>query len=131
MPDQSPISDTCQIVALLGRELLGWGKVPPDISQFPIFYRPEGDGYVEQCPWAAMGIEALPPGQPDMDHMQFFTAPRYADDGLAAELSFITKLVARDAKGRPLSPYINQVDLTVSKIDGHWALIEQKQGPVT
>ena len=42
MPDQPCRDDSCEIVALLGRELLGWGKAPPDISQFPIFYRPDG-----------------------------------------------------------------------------------------
>ena len=76
--------DTCQIVALLGRELLGWGTAPPDISQFAIFYRPDGDGYAEQCTWAEIGIEALPPCQPDMDNMRYFTEPRYAEDRLAA-----------------------------------------------
>ncbi len=123
--------DTCQIVVLLGRELLGWGTAPPDISQFAIFYRPDGDGYADQCPWAEMGIEALPPGQPDMDNMRYFTEPRYAEDGLAAEVAFITKLVARGAGGRAMPPYINQVNLTVRKVDGIWTLAEQRQGPVT
>jgi hypothetical protein len=123
--------DSCQIVALLGRELLGWGRAPPDISQFPIFYRPDGDGYVEQCPWAEMGIEPLPPGEPDMDRMRYFTEPRYEEGGLAAEVAFVTSLVARDAAGRPRPPYINQVNLTVRKVDGLWTLAEQRQGPVT
>jgi hypothetical protein len=123
--------DTCRIVALLGRALLGWGTTPPDSSQFAIFYRPEGDGYVEQCPWAAMGIEPLPPGAPDMDNMRFFTEPRYQDGGLTAEVAFITKLTARDAAGRPQPPYINQVNLTLRKVDGLWTLAEQRQGPVT
>ena len=131
MPDQPSINDTCQIVALLGRELLGWGEVPPDISQFPIFYRPEGDGYVEQCPWAAMEIEPLPPGKPDMNNMRFFTEPKYSEDGATAKLAFITKLIGHDHKGREIPPYINQVDLTVKKVDGIWTLAEQKQGPVT
>ncbi len=131
MPDQPSISDTCRIVALLGRELLGWGKVSPDISQFPIFYRPEGDGYVEQFPWAEMRIKSLPPSNPDLDNMRFFTEPRYVEGGLAAEVAFVTRLVARDAKGGAMPPYINQVDLTVKKVDGIWTLAEQKQGPVT
>lgn len=122
--------DTCQIVALLGRVLLGWGTTPPDNSQFVIFYRPDGGSYVEQCPWAEMGIEP-PPGQPDMDNMRYFTEPRYHDGGLAAEVAFITKLVARDAAGRPQPPYINQVNLTVRKVDGAWTLAGQRQGPVT
>jgi hypothetical protein len=125
------VDDTCQIVAMLGRALLGWGTAPPDISQFAIFYRPDGDGYVEQCPWAEMGIEPLPPGRPDMDNMRYFTAPRYEGGGLAAEVAFITKRVARDARGRPLPPYIDQVNLTVRKVDGRWTLVEQRQGPVT
>jgi hypothetical protein len=123
--------DTCQIVALLGRALLGWGTTPPDISQFVIFYRPDGDGYVEQCPWAELGIEPLPPGKPNMDNMRFFTAPRFADGGLSAEIAFVTKLVARDKKGREMPPYINQVNLTVTKVEGRWALTSQRQGPVT
>src|SRR4051794_34647837 len=109
------VDDTCQIVALLGRVLLGWDTTPPDISQFAIFYRPEGDAYVEQCPWAAMGIKPPPPGKPDMDNMRYFTQPRYQDGGLTAEIVFVTNLVARDPAGRAQPPYINQLDLTVRK----------------
>ena len=125
------VDDTCQIVALLGRVLLGWGTAPPDISQFAIFYRPEGDGYVEQCPWTEMGIKPLPPGKPDMDNMRFFTEPKYKDGGLVAEVAYVTKLVARDPGGRAQPPYINQVDVTVKKVDGAWVVAEQRQGPVT
>ncbi len=123
--------DTCQIVAMLGRVLLGWGTTPPDISQFPIFYRPDGDGYVEQCPWAAMGIKPLATGKPDLDNMRYFTEPSYRADGSAAELAYITKLVAHDREGKPMPPYINQVNLTVRKVGGTWTLAEQRQGPVT
>jgi hypothetical protein len=131
MSHRPAADDSCQIVALLGRELLAWGRVPPDISQFAIFYRPDGDGYVEQCPWAEMGIAPLPAGEPDMDNMQYFTEPKYDDAGLTAEVAFITKRVARDAAGRAQPPYINQVDLTLRKVDGAWTLAEQRQGPVT
>jgi hypothetical protein len=44
--------DDREIFVLLGQELLDWGKVAPDISRFSVFYRPEGDSYVEQFPWA-------------------------------------------------------------------------------
>jgi hypothetical protein len=126
-----PADDTCQIIALLGRALLSWGTAPPDVSQFAIFYRPDGDGYVEQCPWAEMGITPLPAGKPDLDNMRYFTEPRYEAGGSTAEVAFVTKLVARDPKGSPMPPYINQVNLTVRKVDGTWMLAEQRQGPVT
>jgi hypothetical protein len=131
MPEQACIDDSCQIFALLGRELLAWGERPPDVSQFAIFYRPEGDGYVEQCPWKDLGITPLPPGEPDMDNMQYFTAPRFADDLLTAEVSFVVKLVGRDDGGRSLPPYIDQTDLTLRKVDGCWTLVERRRGPVT
>jgi hypothetical protein len=124
-------SDDCQIYALLGRELLKWDERPPDVSMFAIFYRPEGDGYVEQCPWAELGVTPLPPGRPDMDNMQFFTQPTHADDGLTASVAYVTKLVARGADGRARPPYINQVDLTLAKVDGHWVLKSRRQGPMT
>ena len=101
------------------------------MSQFAIFYRPEGDGYVEQCPWKALGITPLPPGEPDMDNMQYFTAPKYEDGGQTAGVSFVVKLVGRDPGGRPLPPYINQTELTLRKVDGRWTLVEQRQGPMT
>jgi hypothetical protein len=125
------IDDTCQIFAVLGQELLGWGKSRPDISQFPIFYRPQGDGYVEQCPWTQMGITSLPPGEPDMDHMRYFTEPQYEEGGTIARVSFITKLTARDARGRPKAPYINQQNLTLRKTSGSWTLVAREQGPYT
>lgn len=131
MSDPIAIDDTCQIVALLGRALLGWGTTPPDISQFAIFYRPEGDGYVAQCPWDEMGIAPLPPGKPDMDNMRFFTAPQFEDGGESAAVSFVTKLVARDRQGRAQPPFINQIDLKLRKVDGRWTLVSRKQGPMT
>ena len=124
-------SDDCQIFAVLGRELLGWGKRPPDPSQFPVFYRPAGDGYVEQCPWARLGVTPLPPGKPNLDNMQFFTQPKYSDGGAAAAVSFVTKLVARDASGRAAPPYLNQINLTLHKVEGRWRLTAQEQGPMT
>jgi hypothetical protein len=123
--------DDCQIYALLGRELLKWGERAPDVSMFAIFYRPEGDGYVEQCPWAELGVTPLAPGEPDMDNMQFFTQPSYSDDGHSASVAYITKLVARDRRGRARPPYVNQQNLTLSKLDGRWVLKRRQQGPMT
>ena len=131
MPDASAPCDDCQIYALLGRELLNWGERAPDASMFAIFYRPEGDGYVEQCAWAELGVTPPPPGRPDMDHMQFFTQPVYADDRQSATLAYVTKLVARDRDGRARPPYINQQNLTLAKVDGRWTLTSRRQGPMT
>jgi hypothetical protein len=124
-------SDDCEIFVVLGRELLGWGKVAPDISQFSVFYHPEGDGYVEQCPWADLNVTVLPPGAPDMNNMRYFTQPEYTDGGLTAVSHFVTCLVARDERGRAQPPYINQVTLTLKKVDGRWTLASRVQGPVT
>lgn len=124
--------DDCQIFALLGREILGWGRKPPDISQLPVFYRPaEGGGYVEQCPWARLGITPLPPGEPDKDNMRYFTQPRYDEDGTTAKVAFVTQLVARDERGRAMAPHVNQVNLTLGKVDGRWTLTAREQGPMT
>ena len=51
-------------------------EIAPDISQFAIFYRPREIGYVEQCPWADLGVERLKATKPDPDNMRFFTAPK-------------------------------------------------------
>src|SRR5262249_3728855 len=125
------IGDDCHILVLLGQELLGWGEVAPDISQFPVFYRPEGDGYVEQCPWAELGVTPLPPGKPNMDNMRYFTQPEYTDGGSTAILHRVTRLVAREERGRALPPYISQVRLTLRKVDGRWTLVSREQGPMT
>ena len=131
MTDDRYSDDDCQIFALLGREVLDWDKTPPDVSQFALFYRPDGDGYVEQCPWAQLGVTPPPLGKPDMDRMRYFTRPAYSDDKTVAGVAFITKLVARDQGGRPLPPFIDQINLTVRKDNGRWTLIERKQGPMT
>jgi hypothetical protein len=123
--------DDCQIFTLLGREVLGWGKVKPDISQFAVFYRPHGDGFVEQCPWADLGVERLQADKPDPDNMRFFTAPKYSADGKAATVSFVTKLVGRNPDGSARPPFISQEDLSLAKVDGHWRLVSRKQGPIT
>ncbi len=123
--------DDCEIFTLLGRKILGWGKVAPDISQFAIFYRPQGDGYVEQCPWADLGVERLKATKPDPDNMRFFTAPKYGADGQTATVSFVTKLVGRNADGTGRPPFISQEELSLKRIDGHWRLVSRKQGPIT
>ncbi len=123
--------DDCEIFTLLGREILGWGKVDPDISQFAIFYRPQGDGFVEQCPWAALGVEPLKATKPDPDNMRFFTQPKYSADGKTASVSFVTKLVGRNPDGSARPPFISQEDLSLAKTEGHWRLVSRKQGPIT
>ena len=123
--------DDCEIFAVLGRELLDWGRTPPDASQFAVFFRPEGDGYVEQCPWAQLGVAPLPAGPPDPDDMRYFTRPAYADGATRAEVKFVTRKVARDARGRALPPYVNQVNLTLKKVGGAWVLTAREQGPMT
>ncbi|HKN21867.1 MAG TPA: hypothetical protein VJX73_10645 [Terracidiphilus sp.] len=121
----------CEIFALLGREILGWGKVETDISQFAIFYRPQGDGFVEQCPWADLGVERLKATKPDPDNMRFFTAPKYSADGQTATVSFVTKLVGRNPDGSARPPFISQEELSLKKIDGHWSLVSRKLGAIT
>ena len=130
-PEPGNEKDDCEIFTLLGREILGWGKVDPDISQFAIFYRPQGDGFVEQCPWAALGVEPLKATKPDPDNMRFFTQPRYSADGKTATVSFVAKLVGRNPDGSARPPFISQEDLSLAKIDGHWRLVSRKQGPIT
>lgn len=123
--------DDCEIFTLLGREILGWGKVDPDISQFAIFYRPQGDGFVEQCPWADLGVERLKATKPDPDNMRFFTQPKYSADGKTATVSFVTKLIGRNPDGNARPPFISQEDLSLAKTEGHWRLVSRKQGPIT
>jgi hypothetical protein len=123
--------DDCEIFTLLGREILGWGKVAPDISQFAIFYRPQGNGYVEQCSWADLGVERLKATKPDPDNMRFFTAPKYGADGKTATVSFVTHLVGRNPDGSARPPFISQEELSLSKIDGHWRLVGRKLGAIT
>lgn len=130
MTDQ-PCDDDCQIFAVLGHELLGWGKVAPTTSQFAVFYRPEGDSYVEQCPWSQMGVTPLPPGKPDPDNMQYFTQPKYEDGGTTALVSYIRRLIARDARGNPQPPYIDMLYLTLRKVDGCWTVTSRAEGPRT
>ena len=123
--------DDCEIFTLLGREILGWGKVDPDISQFAIFYRPQGDGFVEQCPWADLGVERLKATKPDRDNMRFFTAPKYSADRKTATVSFVTHLVARNRDGSARPPFISQEELSLTKFDGHWRLVSRKLGAIT
>jgi hypothetical protein len=123
--------DDCEIFALLGREILGWGKVEPDISQFAVFYRPQGDGFVEQCPWADLGVDRLRATKPDLDNMRFFTAPKLSDDGKAATVSFVTKLVGRDPDGSARPPFISEEELSLKKIEGHWRLVGRTPSRIT
>ena len=123
--------DDCEIFALLGREILGWGKVEPDISQFAVFYRPQGDGFVEQCPWAKLGVECLQATKPDLDNMRFFTAPKLSGDGKAATVSFITRLVGRNPDGSARPPFISQEELSLAKIEGTWRLVGRTRGSIT
>jgi len=123
--------DDCEIFTLLGREILGWGKVEPDISQFAIFYRPQGDGFVEQCPWADLGVDRLQGTEPDLDNMRFFTTPKLSADGNAATVSFVTKLVGRNPDGSARPPFMSEEELSLEKIEGHWRLVGRRQSRIT
>ena len=124
-------ADTCAIFVVLGREVLGWDETPPDISQFAVFYRPQGDGYVEQCPWAELGITALPLGRPDPDNTRFFTEPEYSESGRKALVRFVIQRVARGPEGRPQPPFISQERLTLAKADERWVLVDRTLEAIT
>ena len=123
--------DDCAIFTLLGREILGWGKVEPDVSQFAVFYRPQGGGYVQQCPWADLGVRPLQAAKPDPDNMRFFTTPEYSADGKSATVGFVTKLVGRNPDGSARPPFISQEKLSLKKIEGHWRLVSRTQVAIT
>lgn len=123
--------EDCKVMAVLGRELLHWDKQKPDVSMFAIFYRPEAGGYVEQCPWRALGVTPLPPGSPDMHNMRFFTQPRYGSDGKSASVNFVTKMVAVGADGKPMRPFIEVEECTLSKRGDDWHLEGCAQRAIT
>lgn len=130
-PGAARHDNDCQIFTVLGREILGWGKVEPDISQFAVFYRPQGDGFVEQCPWASLSVDPLQATKPNLDNMRFFTAPIYSADGKAATVSFIIKLVGRNPDGSARPPFISQEELSLKKIEGRWRLVSRKLDAIT
>ncbi len=105
--------------------------VAPDRSQFVIFYRPDGEGYVEQCPWSLMGVTPPPISEPASDQMRYFTSPEYSEGGALAEVKFITTLTHLNSDGQAEPPYINQQDLTLRKVDGNWRILSHRRGPMT
>lgn len=123
--------DDCEIFTLLGREILNWGTVELDISQFAIFFRPQGSGFVEQCPWADLGVRPLQATKPNPDNMRFFTAPKYSSDRRSATVTFVTKLIARNPDGSARPPFISDEELSLAKIEGHWHLIDRRRGRIT
>ena len=117
--------EDCNVFVVLGRHLLDWGKTAPDLTQFAIFYRPQDGGYVEQCPWKALGVTPLPPGQPDLTNMRFFTAPKYSADGTAAAVNFVTRMTG----GGHVFMSVTECGLT--KTAGQWAVVECRQTMIT
>jgi hypothetical protein len=105
--------------------------VEPDISQFAIFYRPQGGGFVEQCPWAELGVDRLEASKPDLDNMRFFTAPKYSGDGKVASVTFVTKLVGRNPDGSARPPFISEEELSLAQMEGHWRLVGRRPGRIT
>jgi hypothetical protein len=126
-----PLSDTegddCEIFAVLGKELLGWGVTAPDISQFVIFYRPSGSSYAEQCPWAKLGIARLEASKPDLGRMRFFTQPSYSADKNTATVSFIVRL---QGPGRS-SPFVSEDRCFLERHNSHWKLKACKEWGIT
>ena len=112
--------EDCKVMAALGRELLHWDKQAPDVSMFAIFYRPQGGGYVEQCPWRTLGVTPLPPGLPDLNSMRFFTSPQYGGDGKSASVDFVTRLLSSDAGGHPARPFLRVETCALVKQGEDW-----------
>jgi hypothetical protein len=78
-----------------------------------------------------LGVDRLQASKPDLDNMRFFTAPKYSDDGKAATVSFVTKLVGRNPDGSARPPFISEEELSLAKIEGHWRLVGRKPGCIT
>ncbi|MDB5446864.1 MAG: hypothetical protein JWQ97_2181 [Phenylobacterium sp.] len=91
-PSAGPEREDCRIFVVLGRALLGWGRSAPDQSQFRIFYRPEGAGYVQQCPWKRLGVTPPAATAPDPKASHDFTSPVYDHGGAEASVSYVTRL---------------------------------------
>jgi hypothetical protein len=119
-------AEDCKVFAPLGRAMLGWGKTPPSAVQFPIFYRPQGGGYVEQCPWKALGVTPLPlPAFPDLKNVNFFTTPTYSPDGRVASVSFVVH------RNNGLHVFVSQKDCKLEKTGKAWRFVACTQGPIT
>jgi hypothetical protein len=121
--DLRPLSaEDCAVWAAMGRAYLHWGKDAPPSQQFQIFYRPSGKGYVEQCPWAAMGITPSPADRYDPDNTSFFTGPDYSNGGQTAVVHYGTKLTAKGADSKPGPPFMEGWSCTLTKTAGRWTL---------
>ncbi len=122
-------ADDCEITVLLGKKLMGWGQHDPDKSMFLAFYRLSGGEYVAQCPWKSLGVDALPPGQPDLSHMQYFSQPKYDAKGTKATVAYVLQM-SRSGPSGAEEPYINETICTLTKRAGQWAVDACKDGQV-
>ncbi|HLI66822.1 MAG TPA: hypothetical protein VKU90_10705 [Caulobacteraceae bacterium] len=128
----APLSkEDCAVWVALGRAYLGWGTAPPNPLQFQIFYRPQGAGYVEQCPWRALGVTPLPPGKPDPDNFSFFTGPDYSDAGRKAVVRYGVKLTAKDVAGKPRPRFMEGWTCTLTKTGGRWTFAGCDESVIT
>ena len=112
----------CKVFAALARDLLHLDKNKPDKTMFAIFYRPDGYGYAEQCPWRELGIIPLAPLPPDTYNIRFFTAPRYSPDGKSASVIFVTEIFGVGMNGKTLSPIKMMQTCLLSKPTNDWHL---------
>ena len=122
-----PLSmEECQVWAALGRAVLGWGAKPADEKQFVIFYRPEGDTYVEQCPWSKLGVTPPPMQAPNLDDIQFFGMPVIQDGGQTAVVSKTIRL-----KGSRPGVFIEMDMCVLKKAKWEWTLDKCTMAAIT
>lgn len=110
----------CQVWTALGRSVLGWGTKPADDKQFVIFYRPLGDGYVEQCPWSHLGVKPPRMHKPNLDNIEFFGTPMFEDGGQIAVVDKTIRLGG--SKAGPHGVFMQTDRCTLRKLNGAWVV---------
>ena len=110
----------CQVWTALGRSLFGWGAKPADARHFVIFYRPSGGGYVEQCPWAQLGVKPPRMQKPNLDDVEFFGTPVFENRGQTTVVDKTIRLNGK--KAGPHGVFMQTDRCTLHKVNKVWVL---------
>ncbi len=121
-------ADDCAVIAEVGKHALDWGAKPPGYDFFPEIPLDGGGTFVEDCPWAKLGVAAPIIGSPKSSTGFAIFRPVYDASGSRATMLLSTsmRVIGSDAP-----PFLQMQACVVAKHDGVWRFVKCTTSAIT
>jgi hypothetical protein len=121
-------ADDCAVIVEVGKHALDWGAKPPRYDFFPEIPLDGGGTFVEDCPWAKLGVAAPIIGSPKSSTGFAIFRPVYDASGSRATMLLSTSM---RVIGSDRPPFLEMQACIVAKTEGVWRFVKCQTSAIT